>query len=91
MGSLKFSDSSSKSGKRKRLLLHILNVCIVTFIYVLLVHKIGNEFGIDVDKPLREYDMRTVLTGLVLMVFSLAVLYGISFKILKWIFFKLKI
>tara|TARA_B100002049_G_C16054388_1_gene365065 strand:- start:488 stop:763 length:276 start_codon:yes stop_codon:yes gene_type:complete len=91
MGSLKFSDSTSEKGKKVRLIIHTINVFIVTFIYITLVHKVGAELGIDVNKPLREYDKVIVLSGFALMLFSLAILYGVSFKILSWIFSKLKI
>ncbi|KZN70511.1 hypothetical protein N478_00985 [Pseudoalteromonas luteoviolacea S4060-1] len=63
----------------------------MTFIYVTLVHKAGVEFGVDVTKPLREYDKAIVLSGFALMLFSLAILYGVSFKILSWIFAKFRI
>lgn len=91
MRSIKFSDSVSERGKKIRVWVHLMNVCIVTFIYVLLVHKVGAELGIDVNKPLRQYDKVTVLCGLGLMLLSLTILYGISFKILSWLFFKFKI
>lgn len=91
MRSLKFSDSASERGKKLRLWLHVINVIIVTFVYVILVHKVGTELGIDVNKPLKEYGKFTVLSGFALMLVSLTILYGISFKLLSWIFFKFKI
>jgi hypothetical protein len=91
MRSLKFSDSTSGRGKKLRLWLHLINVIIVTFVYVMLVHKVGAELGIDVNKPLKEYDKFTVLSGFALMLVSLTILYGISFKLLSWLFFKFKI
>lgn len=91
MRSIKFSDSASERGKRLRVWIHLINVCTVSFIYVLLIHKVGAELGIDVNKPLRELDKVTVLSGLGLMLLSFTILYGISFKILSWLFFKLKL
>lgn len=91
MRSIKFSDSVSERGKKLRLWIHLINVCVVSFLYVLLVHKVGAELGIDVNRPLREYDKLTVLSGFGLMLLSFILLYGLSFKILSWLFFKFKI
>lgn len=91
MKSIKFSDSVSERGKNLRVLIHAINVCFITFVYVFLVHKVGAELGIDVNKPLREYDIVIVISGLGLMILSLSILYGISFKVLSWLFFKFKI
>ncbi len=89
MASIKFTDSTSQKGKRIRLLIHFINVIVVTFSYVLLVHRVGAELGIDVDRPLREYETSTVFIGLASMLLALAILYGISFKLISWLFFKL--
>lgn len=91
MTSIKFMDSSSERGKRIRLVIHLLNVIVVTFFYVLFVHKVGAEFGIDVNKPLREYENTKVFLGFVLMSLTLALLYGTSFKVVSWIFKKFRI
>lgn len=91
MRSLKFSGSASERGKKLRFWLHLINVIIVTFVYVMLVHKAGAELGVDVNKPLKEYDKFTVLSGFAFMLVSLTILYGISFKIISWLFFKFKI
>ena len=56
MASIKFTDSNSEKGKRIRLLIHFVNVIVVTFVYILLVHRVGVELGVDVNKPLREYE-----------------------------------
>lgn len=91
MRSIKLTDSRSEAGKKLRLLLHLINVIIVSFIYVLLVHKVGAELGVDVNKPLREHDKMTVLLGFSIMLISLAILYSVSFKILSWLFSKFRI
>jgi putative Mn2+ efflux pump MntP len=91
MSSLKISDSRTEKGKKIKLLLHLINVCIVTFIYITLVYKVGAALGVDVDKPLREYDKLTVLSGFLLMLLGLSILYGTSFKILSWLFFKFRL
>lgn len=91
MASIKFTDSNSEKGKRIRLLIHFVNVILVTFVYILLVHRVGAELGVDVNKPLREYEKSTVFIGLASMLLTLAILYGISFKVISWIFLKLRI
>lgn len=91
MKSIKFSDAVSEKGKKLRILIHLINVFVVSCVYILLVHKVGVELGIDVNRRLREYDKFTVLTGFGLMIILFTLLYGISFKILSWLFFKFKI
>lgn len=91
MTSIKITNSNSEKAKRIRLLIHLINTIVITFLYVLLVNKVGAWLEIDVNKPLREYEKSTILAGLVSMLLFQATLYGISFRIISWIFQKFRI
>ena len=91
MVSLKFTDARNERTKKLRLLAHAINVFIVTFIFTLLLNYIGSAMGIDVHKPLKEYDGSVVSIGLAMMLIVYTALYAISFKILSWIFVRFRI
>lgn len=91
MVSLKFTDARNERARKLRLLAHVINVFVVTFIFTLLLNYVGSALGIDVNKPLKEYNGSIVFIGLAMMLLGFTILYAISFKILSWIFLKFKL
>ena len=91
MKSLKFTDAKNEKARKLRVLAHAINAFIVTFTVTLLLNYVGSAMGIDVNKPLKEYDGYTVSSGLAMMLLGFIVLYAISFKILSWIFSRFRI
>jgi len=86
MVSLKLTDARNERARKLRLLAHAINVFIVTFVFTLLLNYVGSAMGIEVNKPLKEYDGSVVTIGLVMILLGFTALYAISFKILSWIF-----
>ena len=86
MTSIKFTDA-----KKVRILMHSINVFAVSFSFMFLLNYLGPTFGIDVNKPLKEYDSFTVVAGIASIIIGLVFLYGISFKLLSLLFRMLKI
>lgn len=91
MTSLKFTDAKNEKARKLRILAHAINVFMVTFTFTLLLNYVGSEMGVDVNKPLKEYDDYSVSIGLAIMLFGFIALYTISFKILGWIFSRFRI
>ena len=72
MASIKFTDSNSRK-QANTAFNSLLNVIVVTFVYILLVHRVGVELGVDVNKPLRNYEKSTVFIELASMLLTLAI------------------
>ncbi|RZM73326.1 hypothetical protein C3B51_20660 [Pseudoalteromonas rubra] len=68
-----------------------INVGVVTYVFIILSSKISIAFGVDPNTPGREYpgELMLVVFGCAFVLFIS--LYAFSFKILLWIFKRLRI
>lgn len=91
MRTAKISDGRGSKQRRLRSFFVILTASLVTASAVLLSYVILPVFGIDPDIPIRQYDKLRALAGVGTMFTIVILMYGLSVKILSWIFWKLRI
>lgn len=91
MKSVNISDARTESAKRWRVVLHTINVTVVSFVITTLLYPVSNYFGIDPILPGKDQDPQRMLLLLSTMFVLLILLYWITLHFLSWLFAKLKV
>lgn len=91
MASIKISDGITKQARRKRTLIHTINIFSVSLVFIILILQLTEYLGIDPSAPLHQYGKSIVLIALVVLFLVLIGLFAISLFVVRKIFIKINI